>query len=143
MRFFHGDGPQREFEAGEQKGGNAGCESCSGDARKYKDLAVSLSRPHLSLSERLNKVLRGPAGRNKKNGRLKPFKDLRLEELKKKCTARGLPCDGRKKDLQEALREEIGGIQRVPAMIFFDQEKTMADLSLGDSGITMLPYIFD
>ena len=36
MRFFHGDGPQQEFEAGEQKGGNAGCASCSGDARKYK-----------------------------------------------------------------------------------------------------------
>ena len=142
MRFFHGDGPQQEFEAGEQKGGNAGCASCSGDARKYKDLAVSLSRPHLSLSERLNKVLRGPAGRNKRNGGLKPFKDLRLEELKKECTARGLPCDGQKKDLQEALREEIGGIQRVPAMIFFDQEKTMADLSLGENGITMLPYIF-
>ena len=44
MRFFcHGDGPQKEFEAGEQKGGNAGCVSSSGDARKYKDLAVSLS----------------------------------------------------------------------------------------------------
>ncbi|CAH3194686.1 unnamed protein product, partial [Porites evermanni] len=47
MRFFHGDGPQQEFEAGEQKGGNAGCASCNGDARKYKDLAVSLRRPHL------------------------------------------------------------------------------------------------
>ena len=38
------------FEAGEQKGGNAGCASCSGDATKYKILAVSLSKPHLTLS---------------------------------------------------------------------------------------------
>ena len=36
--FFHGDGLQQEFEAGEQKGGNARCASCGGDARKYKHL---------------------------------------------------------------------------------------------------------
>ena len=76
MRFFHGDCPQQEFEAGEQKGGNAGCASCSRDARKYKDLAVSQRRPQPSLSERLKKVLQGPAGKNRKNSGLKPFKDL-------------------------------------------------------------------
>ena len=66
MRFFHGDGPQQEFESGEQKGGNAGCSGCSGDARRYNCLSVSLSKPFLSLSERLTKVLQGPAGRKKK-----------------------------------------------------------------------------
>lgn len=132
MRFFHGDGPQQQFEAGEQKGGNGGCASCSGDARKYKYLDVSLSRQHLSLSERQKKVLQGPAGRHKRNGGMKPFKDLLLEELKRECAARGLPCDGQKKyQLQEVLKEELGGIQRVPAMIFFDQAKKMEDLSLG------------
>ena len=131
MRYFHRDGPQQEFEAGEQKGGHAGCASCSGDARKYKDLAVSLKRPHLSMSERLKKVLQGPAGKNRRNGALTPFKDLCVEELKRDCTAHGLSCDGSKKEPQEILKEEIGGIQRVPAMIFFDQEKTMADLGLG------------
>lgn len=128
MRFFHGDGPQQEFEAGEQRGGNAGCASCSGDARLYKNLAVSLSRPHLSLPERLTKVLQGPAGRQKRNGGIKLFIDLRVEELKRECAARGLPCDGQKKELQQVLKEELGGIQRVPAMMFFDQTKKMADL---------------
>ena len=131
MRFFHGDGPQQQFEAGEQKGGNAGCASCSGDARKYQDLAVSLSRSHLTLSNCLKKVLQGPAGKNKRNAGLKPFKDLRLEELRNECRARGLETEGQKKELQEILKEEIGGIQRVPAMMFFDQEKTLADLGLG------------
>ena len=100
MRFFHGDGPQQEFEAGEQKGGNAGCASCSGDARKYKDLAVFLRRPHLNLSEHLKKVLQGPTGKNRRNGGLKLFKDLHVEELKRECTARGLSCEGSKKELQ-------------------------------------------
>ena len=94
---FFMDGPQQEFEAGAQKGGNAGCVRCSGDARKYKDLAVFLRRPHLSLSERLKKILQGPAGKNRRNGGLKPFKDLHVEELKRECTVRGLSCDGSKK----------------------------------------------
>ena len=131
MRFFHRDGRQQQFEAGEKKGGNAGCASCSGDARMYKDLAVSFSRPHLNLSEQLTKVLQGPAGKNKRNAGLKPFKDLRLEELRDECRARGLESKGQKKELQEILKEEIGGIQRVPAMMSFDQEKKLADLALG------------
>ena len=97
MRFFHGDGPQQEFEAGEQKGGNAGCASCSGNARKCKDLAVSLRRPHQGLLEHLKKVLQGPAGKNRRNGGLKPFKDLQKEELKRVCSAHGLFCAGSKK----------------------------------------------
>ena len=34
VRLFHGDGPQQAYESGEQKGGNAGCSGCSGDARR-------------------------------------------------------------------------------------------------------------
>ena len=41
------------------------------------------------------------------------------------------PVMAQKKELQEILKDEIGGIQRVPAMIFFDQEKTTVDLGLG------------
>ena len=131
MRLFHGDGPQQEFESGEQKGGNAGCSGCSGDARRYNCLSASLSKPHLSLSDRLRKVLQGPAGRKKRNGGLTPFKNLRLEELREECQARGLPTDGQKTELQEILKEEMGGIQRVPAMMFFDQEKTLEEINLG------------
>ena len=57
--------------------------------------------------DRLRKVLQGLAGRKKRNGGLKPFKNLRLEELREECQARGLPTDGKKKDLEETLREEM------------------------------------
>ncbi|XP_022803764.1 uncharacterized protein LOC111341076 [Stylophora pistillata] len=130
-RRFHSDGPQQEFESGEQKGGNAGCSGCSGDAKKYKYLSVSLSKPLLSLTDRLRKVIQGPAGRKKRNGGLKPFKNLHLEELREECQAMGLPTDGKKKDLEETLKEEMGGIQRVPAMMFFDQERTLEEINLG------------
>ena len=48
-----------------------------------------------------------------------------------------MPCQGTlklkevKKDLEEIFKEEMGGIQRVPAMMFFDQEKTLDDVNLG------------
>lgn len=45
--------------------------------------------------------------------------------------SKGLPTDGKKKDLEETLREEMGGIQRVPAMMFFDQERTPEEINLG------------
>ena len=77
------------------------------------------------------KVCEGPPGKSRRNGGLKPFKDLHVEELKRECTVRGLSCDGSKKELREILKEKIGSIQRVSAMIVFDQEKTMADLGLG------------
>lgn len=131
MRLYHADGPEQDFESGEQKGGNAGCSGCSGDARKYSDLSVSLAKPYLSLTDRLRKVREGPAGRSKRNGGVKPFQNLRIDDLRKECEARGLPTDGLKKDLLETFREEMGGIQRVPAMMFCDQEKTLKDINLG------------
>ena len=54
-----------------------------------------------------------------------------MEELREECHARGLPTEGNKKDLEEIFKEEMGGIQRVPAMMFFDQEKTLDDVNLG------------
>ena len=42
-----------------------------------------------------------------------------------------LKAKDKRKKLQEILKEEIGGIQRVPAMMSFDQEKKLADLALG------------
>ena len=33
MRFFHGDSPARQFESGQQKGGNYYCSGCGANAR--------------------------------------------------------------------------------------------------------------
>jgi len=42
----------------------------------------------------LKKVFLGPAGQNKRDGGLKSFKDLRLEELKTECSTRRPTCNG-------------------------------------------------
>ena len=134
MRFFHGDGSEQQFESGEQRGGYAGCSACSGDSRRYRDLTYSFRRPQLSLEDRQQIVLAGlagPAGRAKRNGGRKPFKDMPVAELRIECRAWGLCDEGYKKDLQVVLKEHLGGIQRVPAMLILDQARSMKDLHLG------------
>ena len=83
VRFFHGDGPEQQFESGEQRGGNAGSSACSRDARRYHDLTYSFCCPLLSLADREFILLAGPAGRSKRNGGIKPFKDLTVLELER------------------------------------------------------------
>ena len=110
MHFFHGDGPEQQFESGEQRGGHAGCSACSGHSRQYRDLSYCFRRPQLSLAYCQRIVLAGPAGRVKRNGGIKPFKDMSVTELRKECRERGLNDEGYKKDLQVTLKEHLGGI---------------------------------
>lgn len=78
MWFFHGNGPSNNMRLGNRKVG-------------MLDVPVAVVMPDgtriLSLPAHQKKVLQGPAGRHKRNGGIKPFKDLLLEELQRECTA--------------------------------------------------------
>lgn len=76
-------------------------------------------------------MLAGPAGKAKRNGGIRPFKDMSVAELRRECRARGLCDEGYKKDLQIILKEHLGGIQRVPAIFTMDQGRSIKDLHLG------------
>ena len=142
MRFFKGDGPEQQFESGEQKGGNAGYIACSGDSRRYRDLTYSFRRHFLSLADRERIVIAGPEGRSNRNSGVKPFKDLTVPELQRECRARGLSDEGRKKELEATLKEHLGGVQRVPAMLLNSQRKSMEDLHLGTDYLLTTIFIF-
>lgn len=141
MRFFHGDGPEQQFESGEQRGGNNGCSGCSGDSRRYHDLVYSFRSPHLSLADRCSIVRAGPAGRRKQNGGIRTFKDMTVVELRAKCLARGLSDEGLKKELQQNLKDHLKGIQRVPALLVNDQDKSMEEIHLGTEIIVFINVI--
>ena len=99
-RFFHCDEPEQQFESGEQRGGNNGCSSWSGDSCRYRDLTCSLRNPHLSLEDRCSIVLSGPAGRRRRKGGIRPFKDMAVEELRNEFVAR----DWKMKDWRKIYR---------------------------------------
>ena len=56
---------------------------------------------------------------------------MKVDELRKECRARGLPTeDLLRPKLQKELREHLGGIQRVPSLLFPNPSATMEDLNL-------------
>lgn len=131
MRFFKGDGPEQQFESGEMKGGKSGgCGSCDAVPTRWSDLAYCFMAQHQTVEYRRQKVLAGPAGRESRNGGLKPFHGMSTNELTRELKARKLNSTGSKPVLEARLREELGGIQRVPALLFGCQEAKLADLNL-------------
>lgn len=61
VRFFHGDGPAAQFEAGHKQGGTYCCVGCGADSGLFSDIAHSYRAPKLSLKERQEFVIQGRA----------------------------------------------------------------------------------
>ena len=54
-------------------------------------------------------------------------------ELKIECAERGLDVDKRlkRKELQQNLKDHLKGVQRVPALLINEQDKSLKDINLG------------
>lgn len=65
LRFFHGDGPAQQFEAGHKQGGNYSCTGCGSLTARFDDLTYCHYSPKLSFLERQEFVLQGHAWRKK------------------------------------------------------------------------------
>ena len=63
MRFFHGDTPARQYECGQQKGGNYYCAICGASAHRVYEMDYVFRCSHMSLADRQSLVLKGPYGR--------------------------------------------------------------------------------
>ena len=143
-RFFHGDHPSQEVEAGEQIGGGYGCCGCTGASTNYINHVGSLRATHITLEERRKKVLEGPAGRERRNGGVHPFKNMSKEDLVRECKGCRLPTDGLLKPALEAqLKEDLKGIQRVPAISFPAQTTSMKELNLGSYEVIPVEPLHD
>ena len=134
MRFYHGDHPAISVEVGQQEGGHYACTGCSLHSALWTDVVACFRAGGLTIQQRLDKVLAGPAGRKRRNGGIHPFKKLTLDELAAECAARQLPVDHgqrlTKKRLQALLTEDLKGIQRVPALMFTCQNKDLETVNL-------------
>ena len=124
MRFMN---PAVEMEDGTQHGGNYGCVGCDGSINSTHDLGYALQRKYRTLTEKKDHVLAGPAGRK---GGLHPFKNLKVEDLRKELRARGIPANGRREELQRTLSEELGGTVRIPALLHGEGDVTVEELNL-------------
>ena len=119
IRFFQGDSPARQYECGQQKGGNYYCSLCEASAKRVYKLDYSFHCAHLSLADRQELVLKGALGHKNSLAKLrKPFKGLNKESLIAELSSRGIYQGDNKRELDKLLTEEMHGVQRVPALLF-------------------------
>ena len=91
VRFFHGDTPARQYECGQQKGGNYYCAICGASAHRVYEMDYVFRCSHMSLADRQSLVLKGPYRRKNSFQKVyKPFKDLTKDELIRELSARGI-----------------------------------------------------
>lgn len=115
LRFFHGDGPAQQIEAGSKLGGNYPCVGCTSHSCMFSDLAHTFRSDTLTLSERQKFVTAGKAW---KKGGIKPLDKLSAKELTNELQAHGVLVDNMDKKQLEAKFEEIrAGINNVPALL--------------------------
>ena len=133
-RFFHGDSPAREVEAGQQKGGHYFCSNCGCHAERVDELDHVLNCPIISFQDRMDTVMKpGTVSRaNSVKQKLKPLSNLSKKQLEKELGARGIYDGKTKQELQAKLDMELHGIQRVPALLVHTPDIPLKHLHLAN-----------
>ena len=78
-----------------------------------------------------------------KNSACRPFASLTKAELAHELAVSNLNSLGDKDELTKRLQHELGGVQRVPTLLFGTECKTMEDLGLGQYEITLCEPLHD
>lgn len=129
LRFFTADHPAAQFEQGTKQGGNYKCGACGCKETLFSDQAHSLIHSWRSLKELQAVATGGTLGRH--DGKLQPFENLRVRELKRELEERGVEIKGMlKDDLQMALNGILGGVARVPTLLLLNPTQSLSDLNL-------------
>ena len=133
MRFFHGDGPAQQFEAGNSVGGNYCCVGCGARSDRMDDLAYAYRCRTMSLQERQDFLLQGAAWRNIA---ARPLDKLLVTDLKNELSMRGLSTAGKKKPALEKEFDDIrAGITNFPALL-----QNSPEASLHSRALNLLQY---
>lgn len=132
LRFFHADMPATAAESGQQYGGDYPCGSCGAKASMFNDLAFVLGKIR-SLDTRLSLFYKGAYA---SNSSCRPFASLTTAEIAHDSL-------GNEQELTKRLQQELGGIQRVPALLFNSESKSMSDLGLNQYEMALSEPLHD
>lgn len=133
LRVFSGDGPAREFEAGQQRGGNFPC-ICGAKASSHCNLVHCFRREVLSLDDRKGTAVSQVSKRKLASRQLNPLQvqHMKVADIIAELDSRNIEYDGTKKaQVKEELINAHHGIARPPALLFQDLCKTADELNLG------------
>ena len=97
------------------------------------NLVYTLSQPHTSLEERINKMKKSTRSTNKiKQNNLKLYKNFKKHEIAEELHQRGINffSNDSVSNLQALLDQEMAGIQRLPALLFPVPNKNLVHINL-------------
>ena len=117
IRFFHGDGPACQLEAGQQKGGDSPCWTCSVDINQSYDVPYVYYQP--IMGNRGNKGLHTNSSKVKaKLKHVHMFSNLKKHEIEIELEGRNVEFSEEENtpELKQKLTNEIHGIQRLPTL---------------------------
>ena len=132
VRFFHGDGPACETEAGQQKNGHYPCWLCPAHFKKGNKLEYLISLPHLDLQDRCTKILDSVASEDKIASSITMlYSKLKVHEIVDELHQRRIKfsIDEKKESLSQKLVSEMHGMQRLPSLINSDRNLLFTFLS--------------
>ena len=130
MRFFHGDGPAMQFEAGNKIGGYYCCVSigCDSQSTRFDDLVYCFRAHRLSLSERQQFILKGEAW---KHSKINPLSNLKVSELRKELEKHGVNIKNKRKiQLQQEMENLQKGISNVPCILLSFPKISLRSINL-------------
>lgn len=130
LRFFTGDHPAAQFEQGTKQGGTYKCGACGCKEHMFSDQAHTLFHDWRSLKELQSLATGGAFGRDA--GVLRPFDNLRVNELKRELGARLVHIEEGmlRNDLQRELDNILRGVIRVPALLLANPTQSLLSLGL-------------
>ena len=106
----------------------------------FDDFAFSLRQSLQSLSDRVDFLLKGKYGNY---STCRPFAALTSKQLSHELALRNINSLGKKDELTKRLQQEMGGVQRVPTVLFGTKSKTMEDLGHSQYEITLCEPLHD
>ena len=126
LRYFYGDEPAQQVEAGSKQGGYYPCVGCTAKSTMFDDIAYSYRCNHMTVADRQKFVLKGQAW--KQQG-VNPLDDLRVNQLRAELEAHGETTEGKKKPELEGIFFELqAGICNVPALLQHNPTASLSSL---------------
>ena len=92
--------------------------------------------PHIYPSQITLKQLGLDQLEKEKKQRNQALQNMTVAELRAECLARALNDERLKKDLQQNLKEQLKGVQRVPALLINEQDKSTEEINLCTESLT-------
>ena len=139
MRFFHGDGPARQFESGQQKGGTFYCSVCGSNVHSVHEMDYILRSKMVSFQDKQKLLMKGVVSKKNSIDKVNaPLKNLTVHDLTRELTSRGIYEGETRKEKEKLLVEEMSGVQRVPALLYTAPMATLKSINCQDYEV--LPF---